>query len=49
MYLDPLQTILDWECARETKPKMSDSAREWYEKKGINNKGLENALEYLGL
>lgn len=48
-FLDPVQTILDWECARETKPHMQETAREWYNIKGYNDKGLEEALDYLGL
>ena len=50
----PVQAIIDWECARYTKPDKQLSAREFYEsyylkKKNIRIPEIEEKLEELGL
>ena len=49
----PIQAVIDWECARYTKPDKPLSAREFYEyyylKRGIVIPEIEEALNKLGL
>lgn len=51
---NPVQTVIDWECARYTKPDKPLSAREYYEnfyveKQGIRIPEIEEVLEKFGL
>ena len=50
----PLQAVIDWECARYTKPDKPLSAREYYEaffvkKQGIRLPEIEELLDKFGL
>ncbi|MCQ2740228.1 MAG: dephospho-CoA kinase [bacterium] len=50
----PIMAIIDWECARYTKPDKSLNAKDFYEKfyvtkKGIRIPEIEEAMEKLGL
>ncbi len=46
---DPIGAVIDWECARITKPEMPLNARDTFNKFYPNAKGVAEALERLGL
>ncbi len=45
----PSHPVIDWECARITKPEMPLNARDTFNKFYPNAKGVAEALERLGL
>lgn len=45
----PVSAVIDWECARLTKPDKPLSAREFYEKKMPKMPEIDEALKKLGL
>lgn len=45
----PISAVIDWECARFTKPDKPLNAREFYEKKMPKMPEIDEALQKLGL